>query len=100
MFCHPEKGTAYQARRFERDFRAALTAAGVDDHVRAFHDLRHTAITHDAAGGASAIAVMAKAGHTNMATTRAYLHLAGVVFRSEAEALERRLLGASEMNRS
>ncbi len=36
---------------------------------------------------------MAKAGHANMATTRTYLHLAGVVFREEAEALERRLLG-------
>jgi hypothetical protein len=28
-----------------------------------------------------------------MKTTRIYLHLAGVVFREEAEALERRLLG-------
>jgi hypothetical protein len=37
---------------------------------------------------------MAKAGHSSMSTTQAYLHLAGVVFREEAEALERRLLGA------
>jgi hypothetical protein len=51
-------------------------------------------ITHDAAAGSSAIAVMAKAGHRNMATTRTYLHLAGVVFREEAAALERRLLGS------
>jgi hypothetical protein len=36
---------------------------------------------------------MAKAGHRNMATTRTYLHLAGVVFRDEAERLENRLLG-------
>ena len=60
-----------------------------------FHDLRHTAITHDAASGSSAIAVMAKAGHANMATTRRYLHLAGTVFRDEAERLEERLLGAA-----
>ncbi|MBA2462045.1 MAG: hypothetical protein H0V45_09820, partial [Actinobacteria bacterium] len=29
-----------------------------------------------------------------MSTTQRYLHLAGVVFRDEADALERRLLGA------
>jgi hypothetical protein len=57
--------------------RPALAAAGITGRVRAFHDLRHTAITHDAASGASAITVMAKAGHRNMETTRAYLHLAG-----------------------
>jgi hypothetical protein len=34
---------------------------------------------------------MAKAGHRSMSTTKTYLHLAGVVFRDEAEALERRL---------
>ncbi len=50
-------------------------------------DLRHTAITDDAAGGASAIALMAKAGHTNMATTKRYLHLAGALFREEVESL-------------
>jgi hypothetical protein len=38
---------------------------------------------------------MAKAGHANMATTQRYLHLAGVVFRDEADALERRLFGLS-----
>jgi hypothetical protein len=53
-------------------------------------------MTHDAVAGASAIAVMAKAGHTNMATTRRYLHLGGTVFRQEAETLERRLLGGVE----
>jgi hypothetical protein len=36
---------------------------------------------------------MAKAGHSSMATTKRYLHLAGTVFSDEAEALERRLLG-------
>ena len=41
------------------------------------------------------IAVMAKAGHASMTTTKRYLHLAGVVFRDEAERLERRLLGAA-----
>ena len=30
-----------------------------------------------------------------MATTQRYIHLAGVVFRDEADALERRLLGTA-----
>jgi hypothetical protein len=40
---------------------------------------------------------MAKAGRSVMKTTWIYLHLAGVVFRKEAEALERRLLGESRV---
>jgi hypothetical protein len=36
---------------------------------------------------------MTKAGHTNMATTKRYLRLAGVVFPEEAAALEARMLG-------
>jgi hypothetical protein len=45
---------------------------------------------NDAAAGSSAIAVMSKAGHASMATTKRYLHLAGTVFRDDAEGLERR----------
>lgn len=93
VFCHPERGTVYRAEWFAVALEAAQDAAGVEGKLRPFHDLRHSAITHDAASGASAIAVMAKAGHANMATTKRYLHLAGTVFRAEAEALERRLLG-------
>jgi hypothetical protein len=33
------------------------------------------------------------AGHRSMSTTNTYLHLAGVVLRDEADALEQRLLG-------
>jgi integrase len=95
VFCHPERGTSYRAETFQEALTAALADAKVDGHVRPFHDLRHTAITNDAAAGSSAIAVMTKAGHADMRTTKRYLHLAGVVFREEAEALERRLLGAA-----
>lgn len=94
VFCHPERGTAYRAETFRAALTAALKAAGVDKAPRPFHDLRHTAITNDAAAGSSPIAVMTKAGHSDMSTTKRYLHLAGVVFRDEAEALERRLLGS------
>jgi len=95
VFCHPRTGGPYHPETFRDALNAALKAAGIDDYVRPFHDLRHTAITNDAASGASPIAVMAKAGHANMATTKRYMHLAGVVFREEAEALERRLLGGA-----
>jgi integrase len=56
-------------------------------------DMRHTALTNLAAAGASPIAVMATAGHRSMQTTKRYLHLAGVTFQADADALERRLLG-------
>jgi len=93
VFCHAESGGRLNAKHFDAALRAALAAAGVDGRVRAFHDLRHTAITNDAAAGANPIAVMTKAGHSDMKTTRRYMHLAGVVFRDEAAALEQRLLG-------
>lgn len=96
VFCHPARGSTIDHEWYAAEFRAALKAAGIDDYVRPFHDLRHTAITNDAAAGSSELAVMAKAGHRSMSTTRTYLHLAGVVFRDEAAALERRLLGVSE----
>jgi hypothetical protein len=54
-----------------------------------------TAITNDALAGGNPIAIMTKAGHVNMVTTKVYLKLAGVVFRDEAEQLKRRLLGLS-----
>jgi integrase-like protein len=86
----------YRAERFGEALKGALAAAGVEGHVQPFHDLRHAAITNDAASGSSAIAVMAKAGHRNMRTTPIYLHLASTVFRDEPERLERHLLGETE----
>jgi len=92
VFCHPKRGSMIDDVWWAAQFRKALKAAGIAGHVRPWHDLRHTAITNDAAAGSSELAVMAKAGHRSMSTTKAYLHLAGVVFRDEADALERRLL--------
>jgi integrase len=91
VFCHPEIGSRYREHIFAEHFRKALRAAGITDYVRPFHDLRHTSLTNEAAAGSGPIALMAKAGHTNMKVTRQYLHLAGTVFRDEAAALERRL---------
>jgi integrase len=93
VFGHPEKGSKLEAHWYHDVFQEALTEAGVEGHVRTFHDMRHTALTNLAATGASPIAVMSTAGHRSMQTTKGYLHLAGVVFRDDADALERRLLG-------
>jgi integrase len=95
VFCHPERGTRYSDKLFAEQFRAALLKAEITDYVRPFHDLRHTALTNEAASGSSPIALMTKAGHSDMKTTRIYLHLAGIVFQEEAAALERRLLASS-----
>jgi integrase len=81
-------------------FQKALKAAGVEGRIRSFHDMRHTALTNLAATGASPIAVMATAGHRSMSTTKGYMHLAGVVFRDEASALERSLLGVESPGRN
>jgi hypothetical protein len=53
-------------------------------------------LTNLAATGASAIALMATAGHWSMQTTKQCVHLAGVVLRDDADALSRRLLGVPE----
>jgi integrase len=55
-------------------------------YVRPFHDLRHASLTNGAAAGETPIVLMTRAGHRSMATTKQYLHLAGVVFRDEADA--------------
>jgi hypothetical protein len=68
--------------------------------MRPFHDLRVTSITNDAIAGANPIALMTKAGHANMSTTRRYLRLAGTVFPEEAAALEARVLGVRSTNPS
>jgi integrase len=116
VFCHPTLGNRLNPDRYKAKLRAAIEKAGLAERfpegtkkdvagrrrggLRAFHDARHAAITHDAASGSSAIAVMTKAGHSNMKTTQRYLHLAGTVFREEADRLEERLLGRSSTDLS
>ncbi len=85
----------YQARTFQEALGAALKVSGIEGRVRAFHDFRHTAITNDAAAGANPIALMTKAGHADMKTTKTYMHMAGVG-PAEADGLENRLLGVDE----
>ncbi len=93
VFAHPKLGNHVDDQWYGKHFKAALASAGITDYIRMFHDMRHTALTNLAATGASPIAVMAIAGHRSMQTTKRYLHLAGVTFQQDANALELRLLG-------
>jgi integrase len=69
-------------------------APGITDYVRPCHDMRHSALTTLAATNTAGPVLMAIAGHKSFATTKRYIHLAGVVFPDEMAALEQRLLGA------
>lgn len=71
----------------------------MEGRIRAFHDMRHTALTNLAATGASPITVMATADHRSMQTTKGYLHLAGGVPRRRRD-LERRMMGVESSGRN
>jgi integrase len=95
VFAHPRSGKRLDPDWYKIELHKACNKAGVKPPRRPMHDTRHSAITNDAAAGAHPVAVMAKAGHTNMNTTKRYLHLAGESFPQEAAALEARYGGAN-----
>ena len=60
VFAHPESGSRLEITKwYPEQFRAALTAAGITDYVRSFHDQRHNALTNMAKAGSSPLAIMA-----------------------------------------
>jgi integrase len=93
VFCNPLTGRPLDPKRYAETLRAALTKAKVNGYVRPFHDGRHTSLTNAAAAGMSPAALMAKAGHSDFATTQGYIDLAGETFREEEELLDARLFG-------
>jgi integrase len=92
-FFHEEPFATGYVKTYAKTFRNALGKAEVVGYVRPFHDGRHSSITNAAAAGTSPAALMARAGHSDFATTQLYIELAGEKFRDEAELLERRLWG-------
>ncbi len=93
VLANPRTGGAFDVHDHGQLFAEAVTRAGITDKVRPFHDLRHSSITQLAASGADAYAVQTKAGHSSHDITQRYVHLAGVLYRDETEALEERLFG-------
>jgi Phage integrase family len=76
----PTKGTPLDPSKPSKEYlRLALTRAGITKPFRPFHDLRHTALTHEAAAGNPAVYVELKAGHSQASITERYIHAAQVL---------------------
>ncbi|HET8893785.1 MAG TPA: tyrosine-type recombinase/integrase [Gaiellaceae bacterium] len=69
----------------------ALHTAGISKPFRPYHDLRHTALTHDAAAGNPLTYIQHKAGHSQTQITERYIHAAQTQFAGAAERAERRM---------
>ena len=91
--CNPRTGHVFNANSYGDLLREAMKRAGVDLAIRPHHGLRHSQVTQSAAAGMDPFALMTRSGHSSMQTTMGYVHLAGQVYRDEAEALEERLYG-------
>jgi integrase len=84
--------TRCQARRGKlKHLRPALRVAGITKPFRPFHDLRHTALTHEAAAGNPLTYIQHKAGHSQIQITERYIHAAQVQFAGAAARAERRM---------
>jgi len=92
VFCHPDKGTPLDPSRLAREhLKPALQLAGITKPFRPFHDLRHTALTHEAAAGNPMSYLQQKAGHSQSAITERYIHAAQINFPGAAARGETRL---------
>ena len=99
VFCHRQLGTPLDPSKLSRKYlRPALERAAIDKPFRVCHDLRHTAITHDAAAGNPQAYLQMKAGHSQGAITERYIHAAAVLFPGAADKAEARLFGAIDAN--
>jgi integrase len=91
VFCHPQLGTPLDPSKLSGYMRKAIKKAGIERTIRPWHDLRYTALTHDAAAGNPAVYVQARAGHAQATMTERYVHAAQVAFPGAAERSEERL---------
>ena len=97
VFCHPHKGTPLDPARLARVYlKTALRQAGISKPFRPFHDLRHTALTHEAAAGNPMSYLQLKAGHSQSAITERYIHAAQVLYPGAAARGEARLFAHTQ----
>ncbi len=97
VFCHPEKGTPADPSKLARVYlRPALAHAGITKPFRPFHDLRHTALTHEAAAGNPQAYIQLRAGRSQGSITERYIHAAQVLFPGAAARGEAQIFGAAE----
>ena len=96
VFAHPALGTPLDPSKLSRDYmRPALRKAAITKPFRPWHDLRHTALTHEAAVGNPQAYVQLKAGHSQGSITEPYIHAAQVLFPGAAAKAEERMFGGS-----
>jgi integrase len=101
VFCHPHKGTPLDPARLAREqLKPALARAAITKPFRPFHDLRHTALTHEAAAGNPMAYLQQKAGHSQSAVTERYIHAAQILFPGAAARGEARLFSHSDLSTS
>jgi integrase len=94
VFGHPELGTPLDPSKLSRLYmRPALAKAAISKPFRPWHDLRHTALTHEAAAGNPQVYVQLKAGHSQGSITERYIHAAQVLFPGAADRGEDRIFG-------
>jgi integrase len=87
IFC-TRYGTPFLSGNVLRRFRQLLARAGFPASIR-FHDLRHTAVSHQLAAGVPLTEVSASAGHASTAvTTQLYAHAIRRGGHGSAEQLE------------
>jgi integrase len=92
VFGHPQLGTPLDPSKLSREFmRPALARAGIVKPFRCWHDLRHSALTHEAAAGNPAVYVQMRAGHSQASITERYVHASQVLFPGAAERGEARI---------
>ena len=93
---HLTKGTPLDASKLSREFmRPALRKAKIEKPFRPWHDLRHTALTHEAAAGNPQAYAQMKAGHSQGAITERYIHAVQVLFPGAAARGEERMFGGA-----
>jgi integrase len=71
-------------------FREACKKAGIEDYIRPFHDMRHTAITNLVPDAPNVAILSELAGHADMHTTQRYIHQAGTLYPALAASLSDR----------
>ena len=97
MFCHPELGGVLDPSKLARIYiRPALRRAGITKPFRPFHDLRHTALTHEGAAGNPMSYIQLTAGHSQSQITERYIHAAQVLFPGAAAKSEDRMFQVSD----
>jgi integrase len=93
VFAHPQLGRSVDPAKLTRSYlRPAMLKAGIVK-PGAWHVLRHTSLTAEAACGNPNSYVQARAGHASFSVTERYVHAAQVSFPGAVERAEARLFG-------